>query len=69
MLYHTFRPPKAKDDKGWKKVQLLAENGFFFQKIYENGRHNGEIQPYPRSIEEVEGFVTKFKSQSISPEE
>ena len=66
MFYHTFRPPKVRDDKEWKKVQLLAENGFYFQKIYENGRLDGELQPYPKTLDEVANFVERFKSQAIS---
>ena len=67
MINHSFRAPKVKDDREWLKIALLVEHGFYFQKSYEHGRNNGELQAYPNTSEEVAGFAARFDSQTYEP--
>ncbi len=71
LLPHRFRPPKKTEDKKWKTVRFLVENGFHYQHIYENVTKtiNGFIKlenlvSYPENIREAKEFVEKYKSQA-----
>ena len=60
-----FRPPKKSDNKQWKKVIFLVENGFNFQKVY---RKEGPVwyrERYPDNIEQAREFVLKYQDQAF----
>ena len=59
-----FKAPKKTDIKQWKKVKFLFDHGFFFQKIYDQSR-NGLNIPYPKTLEEAQEFVVKYKKYAI----
>ena len=59
-LGRHFKPPKQTDKKQWEKVKLLADHGFYFQKIYDK-ENNGEHIPYPETLEQAKEFVVRWK--------
>ncbi|WP_163831842.1 hypothetical protein [Spartinivicinus ruber] len=59
-----FRPPKKSNDKQWKKVQFLVENGFNFQKVYRKEGSVWQRERYPQNLEQAKEFVIKFKDQA-----
>ena len=67
MLGRKFHSPKSSDAKQWKKVQILAELGFYFQSVYRATPEGGKrVASYPRTIQEIEAFVQEFREQAIS---
>jgi DNA replicative helicase MCM subunit Mcm2 (Cdc46/Mcm family) len=63
-LGRHFKAPKKTDAKQWAKVKFLIEHGFFFQKIYDKN-NNGLNIPYPKTLEEAEEFVVRYKEYAI----
>ncbi len=59
---HKFRPPKKEDDKQWKLVQFLKENGFYFQRIL---KKDGSRAVYPENLREAAVFVKEYADQAI----
>jgi len=67
-LGRKFHTPKSTDVAQWRKVQLLVENGFFFDSVYRATESGGKVAvPYPRTMAEVPAFVAEFKSQAQRP--
>ncbi|MDH3694301.1 MAG: hypothetical protein OER96_07005 [Gammaproteobacteria bacterium] len=64
MMSHRFRSPKKNDDRQLKKVKFRVENGFFFQKIYEEDGGVWTRIRYPSSFEGAPEFVNKYKDQA-----
>lgn len=64
-LGRHFKTPKKSDDTQWKKVALLVEHGFLFQKIRPD-RNSGESVTYPKTLEEAKEFVIKYKDWAIT---
>jgi predicted RNA-binding Zn-ribbon protein involved in translation (DUF1610 family) len=65
-LSHRFRPPKNTDDKKWKVVEFLAENGFDYDHIWksiQNGVYSG-LAVYPETMKDAEEFAEKYKAQA-----
>lgn len=65
-LDRKFSAPKSNDLAQWKKVQLLVNNGFLFQSIYEpqqeGGKYIGHRRiSYPKNLEEAIEFVDTYK--------
>ncbi len=63
---HKFRIPKISDDAQWKKVELLRDHGFYFQRVYdfiEKGSY--QYASYPKDLNEAKEFVNKYKQFSI----
>ena len=60
-----FQPPKKSDDKQWAKVRFLAENGFFFQKIFRREGLGWIPVKYPKTLEEARPFVEEFRAQAL----
>ncbi len=56
-----FKAPKKTDNKQWEKVKFLFENGFNFQKIYDQSK-SGERVPYPETMEQAQEFVVKYQA-------
>jgi len=56
-IHHAFRAPKKTDDKAWKVVKYLIDNGFRF------GHQMSEKNyvSYPETLEEAKEFVEKYK--------
>ena len=63
-----FKAPRASDKKQWKKVQFLVENGFRFQKIRLDPKSVISI-PYPKTLEEAEEFVVRYKAYSLKQDD
>lgn len=65
-LSRKFSAPSAIDTAQWKKVQLLVENGFLFQPVYEptdvGARRTAR---YPLTFAQAKEFVVAFKSQGL----
>jgi len=55
-----FKPPKKTDNKQWKLVKYLIDNGFNFNRVVENGHY----VPYPATLKEAENFVEKYENPS-----
>ena len=67
MLGRKFHSPKNSDEKQWKKVQRLAELGFYFQSVYRAMPEGGKrVAPYPKTLQEVEAFAHEFREQAVS---
>jgi hypothetical protein len=65
-----FRTPKISDDKGWKLVEFLIQNGFLFHNVYIQDEKPVLVKvPYPQTLQEAQEFVKKYKNQSIYIEE
>ncbi len=61
-----FKVPKRTDDKQWKKIESLRDNGFYFQKIYKQvGTSSYQRVLYPKDLSEVAEFVKLYKDQAI----
>jgi DNA-directed RNA polymerase subunit RPC12/RpoP len=59
LVSHRFKPPRKSDDKQWKLVAYMLDNGFRYEHTYDN--NNGNILvPYPHTMEEAKEFVFKF---------
>ena len=63
LLNHKFKAPKLNDKKGWQLAKYLADNGFRFDHVNDNGLY----VPYPTTLEEAETFVIKYKRQAYFP--
>ena len=59
-----FKAPKKLDKKQWQKVRLLFDNGFQFQKIYDQ-ENNGIQIPYPETLEQAKEFVERWSKYAI----
>ncbi len=59
-----FKAPKKSDKKQWQKVRLLFDNGFQFQKIYDQ-ENNGLQIPYPETLEQAKEFVVRWSKYAI----
>lgn len=55
------KPPKKTDTKAWKVVELLLENDFLFQSVYENKDKSWELVKYPKTLEEAQEFIKKYE--------
>ncbi len=65
MMSQRFKAPKKSDLQQWKKVQLLAESGFFFQKVYNQEEDNlWRRVGYPKTLREAQIFVDQFQDQA-----
>lgn len=60
-----FKAPKKTDDTQWKKVKFLFDNGFNFQKIYDQSR-GGEHVSYPETMEQAKEFVVKYQTYALN---
>jgi hypothetical protein len=58
-LCYKFKAPKSSDIEQWQKVQMLIENGFLFQSIY-NEHDGGTIVPYPTPLRETPDWIQKW---------
>lgn len=63
LLHHKFKPPKKRDKKAWKRVELLIQNGFDFSSEYvpfptENSPIKIQIN-YPKTKGETLEFIQK----------
>lgn len=56
-----FKPPKKSDVQAWKMVELLLENGFFFQSVYEKEDGDWAIVHYPKTLSEAQEFIKEYK--------
>lgn len=56
-----FKPPKKTDTKAWKVVELLLENSFVFQSVYEKEDKVWIPVKYPKTLEEAQEFVKKYE--------
>lgn len=73
ILPHRFRPPKQHENKKWKIVKYLVENGFYFQHVFKNlrlkNRHTNEnYADYPKTLYDAKVFIEAFKQQARMPE-
>lgn len=61
-VHQKFKAPKKSDDKQWKKVAFLIENGFRFEPIFIEIK-NGVFMPvsYPKTLSEAKEFVAEIK--------
>jgi DNA-directed RNA polymerase subunit RPC12/RpoP len=66
MMDVRFKPPRKRDDKQWKKVEHLAQNGFYFQKVYLKNGSVWQRQSYPKDLKQAKEFVVKFKDQAFN---
>lgn len=65
LFSHRFRPPGKNDEKKWRLIEYLKDNGFLFQHIYKNAGAGIYIQvAYPDTIEEAKIFVKTYKDQA-----
>lgn len=71
LLSHRFRPPKKTDDKKWKTVKYLIENGFFYDHIYQKIEvsDGGSLiyqnyATYPDNLRDAIEFVERYKEQA-----
>ncbi len=63
-LGRHFKAPPKDDLKQWEKVAFLVDNGFFFQRVYDD-----HVQvPYPSTLQEARDFVRRYKSQALKEE-
>jgi hypothetical protein len=67
LINHSFRPPRKLDDRRWKVIRYLIENGFTFQHIYQTGKNdysktatNNYISS-PKTLNDATEFVQKYK--------
>jgi hypothetical protein len=67
LFNHKFRPPKQNDDKQWRLVEFLKDNGFVYQHIYKQAEGGGYLEvPYPNDLTEAKEFVENYKSQAYT---
>lgn len=69
VLPHQFRPPRKTDEKGWKLVEFLVNNGFPFHHIEpkETLNHSREkFIPYPSNLRDAKVFIEKHKDKAIN---
>ena len=52
-----FKPPKKNQIKKWEVVNILIQNGFRYDRIYDNN----ETIKYPEKMNEVKIFIEKYK--------
>ncbi len=71
LINHSFRPPRKLDDRRWKVVRYLVENGFVFQHLYQTGKDeyskpatNNYIS-YPKTLNDAAEFVQKNKDRIL----
>ncbi len=64
LLSRNFSAPKTNDEKQWKKVAFLIEQGFLFQHVYQN-EWGGQYAAYPKTLAEASEFVVKYKKWAI----
>jgi len=68
ILSHLFRPPRKTDEKGWKLVAFLVNNGFPFQhfETKETSNHSKEkFIPYPSNLRDAKVFIEKHRDKAI----
>jgi len=71
LMIHRFRSPKKDDEKKWLTVKYLVDNGFKYQRIYEEieSRDKQKLKQiniaYPDNLRDAKEFVRKYKDQSI----
>lgn len=67
IVHHKFKPPKRNDLKKWKFVELLVNNGFLFQSVYENISVGVFLKvDYPKNLKEAKEFVEKHKKSKLN---
>jgi hypothetical protein len=64
-LGRHFKAPKKSDTSQWKKIQLLVDHGFLFQKIRLDP-NDYESVPYPETLSEAKDFVIKYREWAIN---
>ena len=72
LMTHRFRPPRKQDDRKWKVVRFLIDNGFYYQHVYSRINNSDGIKSYenpvlyPESMVSAREFVEKYKAQAIT---
>ena len=62
---HKFKPPRKNAFKKWEVVELLLNNGFVYQRIYETKFQSPYIQ-YPENLKQAKEFILKYSAQSLN---
>ena len=58
LVNHKFKPPKKRDNQGWKLVKLLLDNGFRFNAVYTKVDANLFLKVcYPKTLDEAKEFI------------
>ena len=60
-----FKAPRRTDDRQWRKIRFLFENGFYFQHVYDESDSDRPV-PYPETLEQAKDFVVRYKSYAQS---
>lgn len=60
-----FKAPRRDDDEQWRKVELLVDHGFLFERAYDRP----EIARYPRTLAEAREFVRRTGRKAIAATE
>ena len=65
---YKFQAPKKGARKKWETIKYLMDNGFYFQRVYENntGTPHKAAVPYPRNLKEAKIFVETYGAQRIT---
>lgn len=63
-LGRHFKPPKKSDLVQWKKIKLLIEHGFVFQKI-RTTKNSYESVPYPETLAQAAEFVIQYRQYAV----
>lgn len=61
-----FKVPKQKDIEQWKKVELLARNGYRFHSRHGMGESHKGPGPRPARLRDVEAFLKEKQEQKDS---
>jgi hypothetical protein len=59
LLNEKFKAPSKENAVQWEIIKMLVDNGFNYQTMY--NPDNGERIPYPRTKNEAEEFIRKYK--------
>jgi ribosomal protein L33 len=62
-----FKPPKKLDLKKWEVVKFIIDNGFSYDKLFEEIEGDGFIQigKYPENMRDAKEFVKKFDTNGV----
>ena len=58
----NFKAPRQANEREWKKVEILIQNGFRFFSSGYNGRGT-----YPKTMGELDEFLRKRKTRKTKP--